>query len=233
MGRRIIALAGEQAHLRVVGAIVREGSPLIGASVPDSSPALRFQSAAQPLPDAQVVIDFSSPRGALEAAKLAVSRGIPLLVGTTGLPEDTLAALRESARKVGVLVAANTSVGVAVLAHAARQTARQLGKDYHVSIVEAHHIHKKDAPSGTAKRLAQAVREGGGQLPDEQILAVRGGDVVGEHTIRFAGPGEYLELTHRATSRDLFARGAIHAACWLAQQPPGWYSIDDALGLGA
>src|SRR6185436_3136290 len=108
---------------------------------------------------------------------------------------------------------------------------RTLGKDYRCSIVEAHHAAKKDAPSGTAIRLAKAARDAGANLPDDQILSIRGGDVIGEHTVRLSGPGEYIELTHRATTRDLFARGALQCAAWLREKPAGWYSVQDVVGL--
>jgi 4-hydroxy-tetrahydrodipicolinate reductase len=124
-------------------------------------------------------------------------------------------------------------MGVAVLAAAVRTVAGLLGSEYECSIVEAHHSKKKDAPSGTALRLAKAAREGGSALRDDQILAVRGGDVIGEHTVRFAGSGEYIEMTHRATSRDLFAMGALRAARWIAGRSPGWYTMEDVLGVGA
>jgi 4-hydroxy-tetrahydrodipicolinate reductase len=125
------------------------------------------------------------------------------------------------------------SLGVAVMARLSRLAATALGKAYHCSIVESHHINKKDAPSGTALRLADACREGGALLPDDQVLAIRGGDVIGEHTVRFAGTGEYLELTHRATTRDLFALGALRAASWIVGKPPGLYSIEDVVEFGS
>ncbi|MBC8106802.1 MAG: 4-hydroxy-tetrahydrodipicolinate reductase, partial [Anaerolineae bacterium] len=111
------------------------------------------------------------------------------------------------------------------------QIARSLGAGYDISIVEAHHNKKKDAPSGTALRLAKAIEQSGTHVKSDQIVAMRGGDVVGEHTIRFAGEGEYVELTHRATSRDVFAHGALRAAVWLAHREPGWYTMEDVLGI--
>lgn len=211
----------------MAGAPSVTGSPIAPAMVAASSLKL-----AQG--DADVVIDFSTSESAEGAIELAERLHLALLVGTTALSEQTTAKLKAASKKIPVLLAPNTSLGVAVLADAARRMAAALGEGgggYECSIVEAHHSAKKDAPSGTAKRLAAAVREGGGPsaLSDEQILAVRGGDVIGEHTIRFAGPGEYIELTHRATSRDLFARGALRAAAWLKGRPTGWYTIEDTL----
>lgn len=225
MGARIIALAREEA-CEVVASCDRRGA---GASGAGGAEVARVGALAQAPEGVEVLVDFTSPAGTLEALKWAVFKGVPLLVGTTGLDEDALRAAREGASRTAVLVAPNTSLGVAVLADAVARAARRLGASYACSIVEAHHDKKKDAPSGTAKRLASAARSGGGQLRDDQILAIRGGDVVGEHTVRFAGAGEYLEFTHRATSRDLFARGALRAARWLRGRGPGWYTIEDTL----
>ncbi|MGE3109748.1 MAG: 4-hydroxy-tetrahydrodipicolinate reductase [Phycisphaerales bacterium] len=181
--------------------------------------------------EGQVLIDFTSDDGARRAAEFAAERSLALLVGTTALSTMTMDELRASAKKIPILVAPNTSLGVAVLARAASEVARALGIEYDVSIVEAHHNQKKDAPSGTALRLAQAIRESGREVKGDQILSLRGGDVVGEHTIRFAGGGEYIELTHRATTRDVFAHGALRAAKWLAARQPGWYTMEHVLGL--
>lgn len=178
---------------------------------------------------ADVVIDFSSNSG-LSAAMLLASRfDAALLVGTTGLSDESLAQLRACSTQRCVMHTPNTSLGVAAVAMAARSLASALGPSYRASIVESHHIHKKDAPSGTAKKLAQALRDGGGDLPDDQIHAIRAGDIVGTHTISLAGPGEVIELTHRATTRNLFALGALRCARWLSDKPAGLYTIDDML----
>ena len=178
----------------------------------------------------ELVIDFSSDAGARSAASLAEKHAAALVVGTTGLSPQTLDSLDVAARAVPVLVAANMSVGVAVLADLVARAARLLGPGYDVSLIEQHHVHKLDAPSGTALHLADALRrEGGVELRPDQIHAVRGGDVVGEHTVEFAGPGERIRLAHLATSRDLFARGALRAAAWLVGQQPGRYTIEQAL----
>ncbi len=231
MGARLCALIADEPRLALHGALVRPGCSRLGEPATRSGPAL--QSSAQLAPGGDVVIDFSSPDGTKEALKIAISRRIPLLVGTTGLDHAMLEALRDGAAQIGVLIAPNTSLGVSVLAHVVAGAARLLGRGYRASIVEAHHVHKKDAPSGTAKRLAVAARSGGADLPDDQIVAIRGGDVIGEHTVRFAGPGEYVEFTHRATSRDLFVRGAIHAAEWLIGRPAGMHTMEDVLGIPA
>ena len=180
---------------------------------------------------ADVLIDFSSDAGAPQALALAQRAGSAMLVGTTALSDRSTSALKAASASRAVLVTPNTSLGVALLSVLVQHAARSLGPEYGCSIVEAHHAAKKDAPSGTAIRLASAARDAGHALRDDQILAIRGGDVVGEHTVRFAGPGEYIELTHRATTRDLFARGALHCAAWLKGKPPGWYTMHDVIAL--
>jgi 4-hydroxy-tetrahydrodipicolinate reductase len=154
------------------------------------------------------------------------------LVCTTGLGSDAVETLRAESKARAVLLSPNTSLGIAAVADLVRRCAAML-PGYECSVVEAHHSQKKDAPSGTALRLADAARAGGTGLKPEQIVSIRGGDVVGEHTVRFAGPGEYVELTHRATSRDLFARGALAAAAWLKGRGPGWWTMEDVLGLAS
>lgn len=233
MGERLCALAMNDSALALVGAVARAGSSAIGRhAAPD---AVRIAETGSFPADfrAHVVIDFSSDAGAREALTLAQRAGAALLIGTTALSPATLDALRRASAQRAVLVASNTSRGVAVTAALVQAAARLYGPAAEVSIVEAHHRAKKDAPSGTAIRLANAVKEGGLAVNEGQVVSIRGGDVIGEHTVRFASDGEYIEITHRATSRDLFARGALDAAKWLATQPPGWWTMNDVLGLPA
>lgn len=234
MGARLCALAAHDPQLEVVAAVdarARRDQP-----APDSTgagAALVIENTLNSSVFCDVVIDFSSDAGAAAAARLAVDRDAALLVGTTGLSAGTVAALTETARKIPVLISANTSAGVAVTAEVVRQIASLLGGSADVSIVESHHAGKRDAPSGTALRLADAAVQGGATVRKDQIVSIRGGDVIGEHTVRFACEGELIEVTHRATSRDLFARGALRAARWLARQTPGLYSIEDVLSGAA
>ena len=184
-----------------------------------------------------VIIDFSSDSGARAAAALGaalgLSRGAALLVGTTGLSRQTLAALDVASRTVPVMVAANTSVGVAVLRELATRAALLLGEGYDANLIEVHHVRKRDKPSGTALSLAELLRQKAGvKLPPDRVHAIRSGDVVGEHTIEFSAAGERLRICHIATSRDLFARGALRAAAWLVGRCPGRYTVEQALGMG-
>lgn len=237
MGARLCALALDDPALALVGAVEQPGSRTIGAiAVPGAearSPRVSPLSGFSRDFRAHVVIDFSSDQGALHAMELARSLHAALLVGTTALSPATIDTLRTASRERAVLVSPNTSRGVAVAAALVRSASRLLGQGLECSIVEAHHKAKKDAPSGTALRLADAARSGGAAIDNAQVVSIRGGDVIGEHTVRFAGQGEYLEITHRATSRDLFARGALDAAKWLATRPPGWWTMNDVLGLSA
>ncbi len=231
MGTRIGALAAEDPAFALRVGIVPE-APRDDADGPAAKyPFATWQTAFSYVENGDVIIDFSSPRALRDSIDLSRRRGAALLVGTTGIDFDAIEELRALSSERAVLLAPNTSVGVAVCCDTVARIARLLGPSYRCGIVEAHHVHKKDAPSGTAKRLATSARAGGADLPEDQIVSLRSGDVIGEHTVRFAGSGEYIELTHRATTRDLFARGALSAARWLASREPGWYTIEDVIGL--
>lgn len=238
MGARVCALASSDASMRVIAAVVRADSPRIGQVARDvADGAIRFISPQNtgeiPQSRGEVVIDFSGDEGARHAIELALSRSAAIVIGTTALSTATIALADDAAKKIPLLISPNTSMGVAVLSSAVATVARLLGPSYECSIVEAHHSKKKDAPSGTALRLARAVKDAGAAIKDDQIVAIRGGDVIGEHTVRFAGLGEYIELTHRATSRDLFAMGALRAARWLSNRAAGRYTTEDVLGIAA
>ncbi|MFG0252800.1 MAG: 4-hydroxy-tetrahydrodipicolinate reductase, partial [Phycisphaerales bacterium JB038] len=180
-------------------------------------------------PAADLIIDFSSDPGAAKAAIAARERGTPLLIATTALSEATKATIQEAAERAAVLVAANTSIGANLLADLAHRTAVAVESGTDAAIIESHHREKKDAPSGTALHLAAVLRGAGLPLADDQILSIRGGDVPGEHLVRFAWEGEVVELRHAVTSRDVFATGALRAGRWLVKQPPGWYMMKDLL----
>jgi 4-hydroxy-tetrahydrodipicolinate reductase len=192
---------------------------------------------------ADVLIDFSTPDTTTAAARACADAGVALVSGTTGLDDAHRDALSDAAKRVAVLWEPNMSVGVLVLARLLRSAIAMLGEGFDVEIVETHHRHKVDAPSGTAKRLAEVAHEArkgpsitgrdgkpGKRTNDEVgVLAVRGGDVIGDHVVHLLGPGERLELVHRATSRDVFAHGALRAATWIAKKPAGRYALADIL----
>jgi 4-hydroxy-tetrahydrodipicolinate reductase len=175
-----------------------------------------------------VIIDFSTPEGAAQAAHLAAQQGAALVVGTTGLTAKIARTLDDLADSVPVLVAPNTSLGMAIAVRLAVSAARALGPTWRVEIEESHHATKKDAPSGTALRIAEALAsEADRQIDPASIRSKRVGEIVGEHVIRLVGPLETLEIVHAARSRDVFAAGALEAAVWLLAQSPGRYRIED------
>ncbi len=196
---------------------------------------------------ATVALDFSVAAAVAAHAEACAAAGVPLLIGATGLDASALEPLRRAAQTIPVLLAPNTSVGVGVLAELARTAATALGPDFDVEILESHHRLKRDAPSGTALRLGEIIAATRNQTLDQAAVydrhgkhapraegsigfsVLRAGDIVGEHTVVFAGAGERLELTHRATDREVFARGALRAAEWLAGRAPGTYGMQDVL----
>ena len=196
-----------------------------------------------------VLVDFSAPDALMANLAAAISAGKPIVIGTTGLAAAHQAAIDEAAQRVAVLQAANMSLGVNLLAHLVREAAGRLGDDWDIEVIEMHHRHKADAPSGTALMLGAAAAEGRGVALDAVsdrgrdgltgpraaghigFAALRGGSVAGDHLAIFATDGERLELGHRAESRDIFARGAVRAAVWLKDQPAGRYTMADVLGL--
>jgi len=178
-----------------------------------------------------VAIDFSHAGATTETCRAALQHRKPLVVGTTGHSTEQRSTIEETAQSLPIVFASNFSIGVNVLFWLTRKAFDQLGGNFDVAIVETHHKMKKDAPSGTAKTLAEvlkATKKTKGEIP---IQSIREGDVVGEHAVIFSGPGERLELTHRAVSREIFARGALRAAEWIVSQPPGLYSMLNVLGL--
>jgi 4-hydroxy-tetrahydrodipicolinate reductase len=199
--------------------------------------------------DAEVLLDVSEPTASVTLARYAAEAQKPLVIGSTGHDESQLVALAGFSKSVPLVLAPNFSIGVNLLFWLSEQVGRTLGSDFNIEILEAHHRHKKDAPSGTARRLAEIVaaarhfdfKEGArhgrvgqtGERSDNEIglHALRGGDVAGEHTVYFLGQGERLELTHRASDRTVFARGALQAVEWVLNRPPGLYDMQDVLGL--
>jgi len=249
MGQSVARLASAEGA-RIVGAVASPSSKALGRDVGELAGAGTAgveitADTASALLGADVVIDFATASALPRLVTLAARAKVAVVSGTTRLDEAGERALTEASKVVPVLWAPNTSVGVQVLAELVTLAAKKLGLGFDVEIVEAHHRAKIDAPSGTAERLRRAVdearqdlrpvygREGnvGPRKPEEiAVLALRGGDVIGDHTVHFLGAGERLELTHRATSRDLFARGALAAARFIRGRAPGRYTMVDVLG---
>jgi 4-hydroxy-tetrahydrodipicolinate reductase len=253
MGRAIVRTLADTPGARLAAAVERPGSPDLGADAGALAGLPLLGVAVQAdLPAAgaaDVWIDFSAPAATVEHVRAAAAAGAAIVVGTTGLSTADKEVVAGAARAVPVVLAPNMSVGVTVLLKLVADAARALGPGYDIEVVEAHHKAKRDAPSGTALRLAEAAAEGSGRdlaktaryerhgdigprtAEEIGIQTIRGGDVVGDHTVFFLGLGERIEITHRASSRDTFARGAVRAAEWLAGRPPGLYDMRNVLGL--
>ncbi len=254
MGRAIVDVLEDDETIGVTGALEHEGSALIGADLGailrgEPNGVVITHDLAAGLESADVVIDFTRPEPTAKLLAACAERGVPAVVGTTGLDDAARAALDDAAKKVPVVFAPNMSVGVNLLFHLASRAAALLGPEFDAEIVEMHHKRKVDAPSGTAVRLAEVVAEAKGLDPEEEIvhgrsghvgmrpereigvMTLRGGDVVGEHTLFLVGAGERIELTHRATDRAIFARGAVRAAKWIVGRPAGRYDMADVLGV--
>jgi 4-hydroxy-tetrahydrodipicolinate reductase len=260
MGQCLIAALREGSTFHLHGAVASAGSVRLGRDAAatgqasgveigaDCAAALKPGSAAPK--SSLVAVDFSIGSAVAAHARACREAGVPLLVGATALDAAATTELERAAKSIAVLIAPNTSVGVAVLGQLVAQAAWVLNEGYDVEISEAHHRHKRDAPSGTALRLGEVVAQARSQrLSDIAVYdrhgaadarrsagsigfsVVRGGDIVGEHTVTFAGAGERLELTHRATDRMTFARGALRAAAWLIGRPAGLYGMKDVLGV--
>lgn len=239
MGQAVLQAAAEHQGIAVTAALVRAGSAALG----QESHGLRYSDdLAAALSAADVLLDFSMPAGTAAALAACLKAKKPLVTGVTALDADLKARLKAAGRDIPVLAAPNMSLGVALLTRMAEQAARVLGQDFDVEIQETHHKHKKDAPSGTALALGAAVaaargvpapdagsRSGLRQAGSIGFAVTRAGDIVGDHTVLFAGAGERLELTHRAQSRATFAQGALDAARWIAGKPAGVYSLGDLL----
>lgn len=246
MGQMVIRCAADRSDVEIASAADRPDSSGLGSEVADGVAVTADLDDA--LAAADVYIDFSSPEATVLAARAAHSHGVGAVVGTTGLTSEGHDALDSLAEVAPVLVAANFSLGVNLLVSLAEVAARAL-PGYDLEVVELHHKRKRDAPSGTAIAVAEALAKGRGidyesnkrytrsgdvgPRTDEEIgvVAVRGGDIVGEHTAFLVGENERLELTHRAASRTIFAEGALTAAAWLSGKTPGRYTMKDVLGL--
>lgn len=254
MGKRIATLIVQNKNVLLAGGFEREASPCVGKDIGELigeakqgiAVAARLEDI---IADAEVVIDFTSPEATLENVKTVVQAGKKIVIGTTGLSPEQEEQLAHAAKTIPIVFAPNMSLGVNLLFKLSRMVAELLNEDYDIEIVEAHHRHKKDAPSGTARELAKQVaagrkidlktmaeygREGLCGARDRGkigIHAIRGGDVVGDHTVSFMAEGERLELTHKASSRDAFAKGALVAAQFLADKKSGLYSMQDVLGI--
>ncbi len=254
MGGRIINIIAGTEGAELSGAFDHPDNPCIGK---DAGEVAGADVRGVPVEDSvdkvigkgNVIIDFTFHEATVRHAEAAAEAGIPIVIGTTGLSNEQIERLRELSEKIPVVQAPNMSVGVNLLYKLVETAARTLGDDYDIEIVEAHHRLKKDAPSGTALQLGRVAAEAVGRTLEKDgvferngiigertsteigIQTVRAGDIVGEHTVMFGGIGERIEIVHKASSRDTFAKGAVRAALWIVNQEPGFYNMLDVLEL--
>ncbi len=254
MGARIVALIQEAKDFALAGAVERAGHPGLGGDAGDAAGIGKIglsliDDLCSVVQGAQVVIDFTNPEAAMAHLAVSAQAKVAAVVGTTGLTPSDLTSIRELSVAMPCVVSPNMSVGVNLLFKSLAEIASTLGGEYDVEIFETHHRFKKDAPSGTALKMAQVIASALGRDLDRvglygrkgmigergkeeiAIHTLRAGDVVGEHTVVFGGMGERVEVTHRAHSRDTFARGALRAARWVVGRRPGLYDKQDVLGL--
>lgn len=254
MGQMLINVINESDRATLVGAIERTGHSWVGRDVGEAmggaaQGVVVTDDALSAISKAQVVIDFTAPSATLMFADLAAQAGVVHVIGTTGMTAEDIAQLEPASRSTAIVRAGNMSLGVNLLTQLTKKVAAALDEDFDIEVIEAHHHHKVDAPSGTALMLGEAAAEGRGitlsdamdsgrhgitgarKRGDIGFSAIRGGDIVGEHDVMFAAAGERIVLRHMATDRAVFARGALKAALWGLGQKPGEYDMLDVLGL--
>ena len=254
MGSRITALSKEYEGIQLVGAFERKGHPDIGKDIGiltgiGKQGILLSEGIEKIIDNVDLIIDFTSIESTKDNLKIASIKGKAMVIGTTGFSKEDLKEIGTLTKTVPCVLASNMSLGVNLLLKVLQDIAMVLGDDYDIEIVESHHRLKKDAPSGTALKMAQVIADAVNRNLEEVavyarkgiigqrtkkeigIQTVRAGDIVGEHTVLFGGLGERIEITHKASSRDTFARGALKAASWLAGKPYGLYDMQDVLGL--
>lgn len=254
MGSRVVALAKDYPGLQLAGAFERKGHSSAGKDIGLLSGCgecnvLLVDDVESVIDSGDVIVDFTTPESTLYNVKVAASKKKAMVIGTTGISPEQVQTIRKYSAEIPVVLAPNMSVGVNLLLKVLKDVARVLGDDYDIEIVEAHHRLKKDAPSGTALKMAQVIAEAVDRNLDSVavyarkgiigertrkeigIQTVRAGDIVGDHTVIFGGLGERIEITHRASSRDTFARGALRAALWLNRKNPGLYDMRNVLDL--
>ncbi len=248
MGKEIISKVYQRKDVKLIGAIETSEHPFLGKELGGK---IKVSSELEKVIEKDsVIIEFSTPSATLEHLRIAEKKRTPIVIGTTGFKEEEYHRIKEASCTTPIVLSANMSIGINLLYNIVEEVTRTLGENFDKEIIEIHHRNKKDAPSGTAKRIAQIIADAEGKVLSDVgiygrkgiskeirskeevgVHAVRGGNVVGEHTVLFMGKEERLEITHRAESRSIFAEGAILAAKFLAQKEKGLYDLQDVLGL--
>ncbi|MGD9787268.1 MAG: 4-hydroxy-tetrahydrodipicolinate reductase [Sulfuricellaceae bacterium] len=253
MGRALLEGVAQASDMRLGAALERAGSPLLGKDAGELIGSPNGVIVTDDIPSAlqgcHALIDFTRPEGTLEHMRHCRNHGVSLVIGTTGFSPEQKLAIQDASRDIGIVFAPNMSVGVNLVLKLLQQAAQVLNEGYDIEIVEAHHRHKVDSPSGTALRMGEVIADTLGRSLEECAVygregvtgernpstigfaTVRGGDIVGDHTVMFAGIGERVEISHKASSRATFAQGALRAARFLAEREHGLYDMQDVLGL--
>lgn len=254
MGSRIIALSKDYPDIKIVGAIEAKNNPKLGldtgvvAGIGELGVNI-IDDLEKIISDTEIVVNFTNPEATLEHLKIVKKYKKSIVIGTTGFNNEQLSIIQKTSKSIPIILSPNMSIGVNLLFRILKDIAKVLGDDYDIEIIEAHHRMKKDAPSGTAIKMAKVIAEALDRNFDEVavysrkgiigertkkeigIQTVRAGDIVGEHTVIFGGLGERIEIIHKASSRDTFARGALKAVMWLYGKPVGLYDMGDVLGI--
>ena len=226
MGMRISALAQEDKEFKLAVLLENKSHPSIGSQVN----GITIKSDPSTVKDADVLIEFSSPEATIAHLNECVKNEVKMVIGTTGLTAEQIAEIKKASTTIPIVFSSNMSVGVNILFSIARQVAEKTKNAYTIKIVEAHHIHKKDAPSGTAKTLAQIIETASGQKIAD-IKSIREGEIIGDHEATFESDVDTIKISHNAKTRDIFAKGALVAAKFLAKQKSGLFDMQDVLGL--
>ncbi len=234
MGQRIITLAAGEKELKLAGVIESKSHPAIGKKLAEvvrvSLPDIKISDDCAMIKTGDVLIEFTNPLATVEHLDFADKYKKPLVIGTTGLDAAGIRKIKQASNNIAIVFSPNMSVGVNLVFKLVKEAAQKLNRDYKVDILETHHVHKKDAPSGTARRLAELVKEVSARRNAEvAINSIREGEVVGEHQIRFDGPQDTIFIKHSAKTRDIFAQGALEAAKFVVKQRPGLYDMQDVI----
>lgn len=220
MSSAVVATLTKEKDIKIIGGIEAAGHPLLGSPIGDGLIQANLSSLIK---ETDVALEFAIPEITLDNVKVAAKAGKPYIIGTTGLKD--ISEIKKYSKKIPILVSANFSIGVNTL-YKLTKSATKLLKDFDIDIIETHHKMKRDAPSGTAKKLAEIIRS---ENKEAKVYSIRAGDIVGEHNVMFVGNGERIELVHRATSRNAFASGVIKAIRFIVKQKPGFFTMQDVI----
>lgn len=226
MGQRITYLASNDSDFKIKTLLEHKGHPKVNEKV--NGLTIATDNAA--LKGCDVLIEFTTPLATLDNLEACVQYGVPIVIGTTGLEPDQIAVVKKESEKIAVILSSNMSIGVNIVFKLTEMAAAKCGRSYGIRMTEAHHIHKKDAPSGTAKTLSEIAEKASGQKVQD-IQAIREGEIIGDHSVFFESPEDIITISHHAKSRDIFAKGALTAAKFLVNQKQGLFNMQDVLGL--